>query len=77
MWRMKNYLIAGIVMIVLGGISLGYNYTYTTRETVLQIGPLKAVADEQHTVAVPAILGWVLVVGGICVVPFGSLSKKN
>lgn len=64
-------------MIVLGGISLGYNYTYTTKETVLQVGPLKAVAEESHTVAVPAILGWVLVVGGICVVAFGALSKKS
>ncbi|MFY9317226.1 MAG: hypothetical protein WAO95_16925 [Burkholderiales bacterium] len=74
---MKSFLVAGIVMIVLGGISLGYNYTYTTKETVLQVGPLKAVAEESHTVAVPAILGWVLVVGGICVVAFGALSKKS
>lgn len=74
---MKNSLVAGIVMIVLGGISLGYNYTYTTRETVLQVGPIKAVAEESRTVAVPAILGWVLVVGGICVVGFGALSKKS
>ena len=64
-------------MIVLGGIALGYNYTYTTKETVLQVGPLKAVAEESHTVAVPAILGWVLVVGGICVVAFGALSRKS
>jgi len=73
---MKNFLVTGIIMIVLGGISLGYNYTYTTKETVLQIGSLKAVAEESHTLAVPAILGWVLVVGGICVVAFGALSRK-
>ena len=74
---MKSTLIAGIVMIVLGAVSLGYQYTYTTRETVLQIGPITATADTRKTVAVPEILGWALLGGGICVLAFAVLSKKN
>lgn len=74
---MKPILAVGIAMIVFGAVALGYNYTYTTSETVLQVGPLKAVAQESHTVAVPAIVGWVLVAGGICVVAFGALSRKS
>lgn len=74
---MKPILIIGIAMIVFGAVALGYNYTYTTSETVLQVGPLKAVAEESHTVAVPAIVGWLLVAGGICVAAFGALSKKS
>jgi hypothetical protein len=34
-------------------------------------------AEKTHTVALPAILGWLLVGGGICVLVFGALSKKN
>ncbi len=74
---MKSTLIAGIVMIVMGAVALGYNYTYTTKETVLQIGPITAVAEKEHTVVVPAILGWLLLVGGIGVVAFAALTKKN
>ena len=74
---MKSTLIAGIVMIVLGAVALGYNYTYTTKETVLQIGPITAVAEKEHTVAVPALLGWLLLGGGIGVVAFAALSKKS
>ena len=38
---MKNLLIAGIALIVIGAAVLGYDhYSYTTRETVLQVGPI-------------------------------------
>ena len=74
---MKSILMTGITMIILGALALGYEYTYTTRETVLQIGPITAVADKPHTVAVPALLGWLLLGGGIGVVAFAALSRKN
>ena len=75
---MKTNLIVGIVLVLMGAAVLGYDhYSYTTTETVLQIGSLKATAEKSHTVALPAILGWLLVGGGICVLAFGALSKKN
>ena len=74
---MKPILIAAIVMIVLGALALGYDYTYTTQETVQQIGPITAVAEKQHTVAFPAILGWLLIVAGVGTLVVNALSKKN
>jgi hypothetical protein len=75
---MKNTLVIGIALVLIGAAVLGYDhYTYTTTETVLQIGSLKATAEKTHTVALPAILGWLLVGGGLCVVAFGAMSKKN
>jgi len=75
---MKTTIFIGIALIVIGAAVLGYDhYSYTTTETVLQIGSLKATAEETHTVALPAILGWLLVGGGICMLGFGALSKKN
>ena len=73
---MKNTLIPGIVLIVLGAIILAYgHFSYQTRETVLEIGPIKATADKTHTVPMPPILGWALIAGGACVLVFSARSK--
>ena len=75
---MKSILIAGFVMIALGAAVLGYNhFNYTTTETVLQIGSIKATAEETHTVFLSPILGWLLVGGGACALAFATLSKKR
>ena len=75
---MKTTIIIGIALLVIGAGVLGYDhYSYTTTETVFQIGSIKATAEETHTVALPAILGWLLVGSGICLLGFGVLSKKN
>jgi len=75
---MKTTIIMGIALLAIGAAVLGYDhYSYTTTETVFQLGSIKATAEETHTVALPAILGWLLVGGGICVLGFGALSKKN
>ena len=75
---MKNIFFVAIAMVVLGAAVLGYEqYTYTTTEQVLKIGPITATAEKTHTVALPAILGWILVGGGICVFVFGAMSKKD
>ena len=43
---MKPFAIAGIALIVLGLAALVYgSITYTSRETVIDIGPLQATAD--------------------------------
>ncbi len=74
---MKHALIIGIALIAIGAAVLGYDhYSYTTKEQVLQIGPLIATAEKTHTVALPPVLGWALVGGGICLLAFG-LAKKN
>lgn len=75
---MKNSLIVGVVLIGLGAAVLGYDhYSYTTRENILQIGPITATADKTHTVSMPPILGWLLIGGGVCVLAFAALNNKN
>jgi uncharacterized membrane protein YidH (DUF202 family) len=69
---MKPAAIAGIVLIVLGLGALVYQgFTYTTRETVIDIGPLKATADREKTVPIPPIAGIVAVVAGVALVVAG------
>jgi hypothetical protein len=75
---MKSIFILGVALIVIGAAVLGYDhYSYTTKEKILQVGPITATADRTHTVLLPPILGWLLVGGGACVLVFGALSKKN
>lgn len=58
--------ILGIVLIVLGLFGLAWGgFTYTTREKVVDIGPIHASRDEKHTVPLPPIAGAVALIGGI------------
>ena len=73
---MKNTLLLGIALILIGAGILAYGqFSYRTRETVLEIGPIKATAETTKTVPQPAILGWALVGGGACVLVFSARSK--
>lgn len=74
---MKRTLVAGIAMVVVGVAILGYNqFSYTTTEEVLKIGPITATAEKTHIVFLPPILGWLLVAGGAGVLAFATLSRK-
>ena len=73
---MKNTLILGIVLILIGAAILGYQqFSYRSRETVLEIGPIKATAETTKTVPLPPILGWALIAGGAGVLVFSARSK--
>jgi hypothetical protein len=70
---MKPTGIIGIILIVIGVIALAYGgFTYTTREKVLDIGPIEATAEKEKTVPLPPILGGACLVGGILLVVVGS-----
>ena len=70
---MKALTLAGIVLIALGLVALVYQgFTYTTRETVIDIGPIEATAERERTFPLPPILGIVAVVGGVALVVAGT-----
>jgi hypothetical protein len=70
---MKPRKIAGLVLIVIGLVALAYQgVTYTTRETVLDIGPVHATADRQKTLPIPPIVGIVAMVGGVVLLLAGA-----
>jgi len=59
-------IIIGIVLIAVGLVSLAYQgITSTSRETVVEVGPLKATADKQRTIPLPPILGGIALAGGV------------
>ncbi len=71
--RMNPITLVGIALIVLGIVALAYQgITYTSRETVIDIGPIKATAETQKTIPLPPLLGGLALVGGIVLVVVGA-----
>jgi hypothetical protein len=63
---MKPATLVAIVLIVLGILALAYQgITYTTRDKIVDLGPLKASVDKQKTIPLPPILGAVALAGGV------------
>ena len=74
---MKSTALIGIILIVLGIAALAYQgITYTRRETLVNIGPIHAEAERQHTIPLPPIIGVTAVVGGIILLVFGARDKS-
>lgn len=70
---MKPLMIVGIAMILLGIVALSYGrITYTTKEKVVDIGPLQATAEREKSIPLPPVLGGLLLVGGVGLVAFGN-----
>ena len=56
----------GIILIALGLFGLAWGgFTYTTREKVVDIGPIHATRDKTHNVPLPPIAGAASLIGGI------------
>jgi len=70
---MRPMTLAGVVLVVLGGLALVYQgVNYTSRETVIDIGPLHATADRERTLPLPPVLGIMALVGGVVLLVTGA-----
>jgi hypothetical protein len=68
----KPTVLLGIALVVLGVITLAcQGIINTTRETVIDVGPLEATVEQQKTIPLPPVLGAVTLAGGIDVVIVG------
>lgn len=73
---MKTSVVIGVLLIALGAAALVYkNFSYTTEETVVQIGSFKATAETEKTIPIPNVLGIVAIVAGIVVIAVGGKRK--
>jgi uncharacterized membrane protein HdeD (DUF308 family) len=74
---MKPIAIVGIALIVIGLAALAYQgITYTTRETVLDIGPIHATADRERTFPLPPVMGIAAVAGGVALLVAGRRKQE-
>jgi uncharacterized membrane protein HdeD (DUF308 family) len=74
---MKPIAIAGVLLIVVGLAALVYqSITYTSRETIIDIGPVHATADREKTLPLPPVVGIAAVAGGVVLLVAG-LRKRT
>jgi hypothetical protein len=58
--------ILAIALIAVGIIAFAYQgITYTSRDKVVDLGPLHVTAERSHTLPLPPIVGAVALVGGL------------
>ena len=56
----------GIVLIALGLIAVIWGgFNYTTRETVIVIGPIHATRDKEHNIPLPPVVGALVILAGV------------
>jgi uncharacterized membrane protein len=66
----------GICLIVVGVLALAFGgFSYTTRERVVDLGPLKVDADKEHRLPIAPIAGVAALVGGIVMVMAGAKTR--
>ena len=62
----------GVILIVLGLVGLAWGgFTYTTREKLVDIGPIHATREQTHNVPLPPILGAAALIGGVVLLVAG------
>jgi len=70
---MKTNTLIGIILIVVGIVAFAYQgITYTTREKIVDLGPIQVTSDTTKTFPLPPIVGGIAIVGGIVVLVMGN-----
>ena len=65
--------ILGMILIALGLFGLAWGgFTYTTREKVVDIGPIHATREMTHNVPLPPIVGAVALIVGVVLIVAGK-----
>jgi hypothetical protein len=69
---MKPKIIIAIILIILGIAAFAYQgINYTTREKVVDIGPIQVTSEKTKTIPLPPIIGVIALVGGIVLLVVG------
>jgi hypothetical protein len=70
---MKPLTLIGIILIVVAIAAFVYQgISFTTREKVVDIGPLHMTAEKTRTLPLPPIVGGIALVGGIVLLVVGA-----
>ena len=68
--------IVGVILIILGVVALIFGgISYTTKEEVVDLGPIEATAEQKKTIPLPPVLGAIALIGGIVLLVVGSKKK--
>jgi len=69
--------ILAIVLIAIGIIAFAYQgISYTSRDNVVDLGPLHVTAERSHTLPLPPIVGALALIGGIALLFTGGKTSQ-
>jgi hypothetical protein len=70
---MKNSLALGVILVLLGAAILAWPViSYKDTDTVVDLGPVEVTREDTEHVALPPVLGGVLIAAGLAAVVFGG-----
>ncbi len=73
---MKPYFLIGIIFVVVAVAAFAYQgISYTTREKIVDLGPLQVTADKTRTLPLSPIVGGIALISGIALLVMGQ--KKS
>lgn len=65
--------ILGMILIGIGIVGIAWGgFSYTTKEKVVDLGPIEATRDKTHNVPLPPIAGAIALAGGIGLLVLGK-----
>ncbi|HKQ47155.1 MAG TPA: DUF3185 domain-containing protein [Phycisphaerae bacterium] len=71
--RNSTLVVMGAILAVLGAVALSWQkISYTTRETVVDVGPLKVTADSEKDLPLSPIFGGIALAGGVIMIAVGA-----
>ncbi|HEY2609644.1 MAG TPA: hypothetical protein VGI94_02470 [Reyranella sp.] len=74
---MRPLVVFGILLIAIGMAGLVIdNISFTEKRVVVDAGPIKVTADQQHTIPIPSIAGVIAILAGAGMVFFGRRGAK-
>jgi hypothetical protein len=73
---MKPMTWGGLILLVLGLVALiSQGFSYKSKETVVDIGPIHATAETEKTVPIPPIAGAAAVLAGVALMVAGQRGR--
>ena len=70
---MKAQTAIGILLVIIGALALAYQgITYTTREKVVDIGPVEVTREDRERVPLPPIIGGAGIALGVLLIVIGT-----
>ena len=73
---MRTHALVAFILIIIGVVAFTYQgFSFTTREKVIDFGPLQMTAEKTHSIPLPPLLGGVTLLAGIALLAMGG--KKS
>jgi len=69
--------IAGVILTTIGVLALLFGgFSYTSREKILDVGPLEATRETRETLPISPVIGGLIVVCGVALLIVGARRRR-